>query len=261
MSTLRRARGKTNLGVRYVAQSAANGYTLLFADAPTITLFPLTDPTLRVDPLTELSPVGLVARMPIALIASSDQPPQTVAQLIERARRLPSSINYASAGEGSTSHLAGELFALTTGAQVVHVDYNGSLAALNAVVTGQVELGFVPLPAVLPFIRGGKIRIVALASSQRHPATGNIPTFAESGVDGFDAGGWFGVFAPARTPGNIVSLLNYALNRALAEDYLRRSFTAQGLTPAPGSADQLRAQAEADTARWRSLVKRIPVAR
>ena len=80
-------------------------------------------------------------------------------------------------------------------------------------------------------------------------------------MDGFDAGGWFGVFAPARTPGNIVSLLNYALNRALAEDYLRRSFTAQGLTPAPGSADQLRAQAEADTARWRSLAKRISGAR
>ncbi|HYK12583.1 MAG TPA: tripartite tricarboxylate transporter substrate-binding protein, partial [Burkholderiales bacterium] len=184
VNVLRRVRGKTNLGARYVAQSAPDGYTLLFADAPTITVFPVLNPKPPVDTAIELVPVGMFARMPIALIAATDHPPETVREIVERARRLPGSINYGSAGEGSTSHLTGELLAAMTGAPIVHVNYNGSLPAMNAVLTGQVELAFVPLPAVLPYLPGGKVRIVAMASSMRHPAVAGIATIAESGVAG-----------------------------------------------------------------------------
>jgi len=254
---LRRVRGKTNAGTRYVAQSAADGYTLLFADNPTITVFPALNPGPSFDALTDLVPVALFARMPIALITVANRPQESLRDVIARARRFPGSINYASAGDGSTSHLTGELFATMSGAQIVHVDYNGSLPAMNAVLTGQVELGFVPLPAVLPYLEGGKIRIIAMASGTRHPAVAGIPTIAEAGVAGFDASGWFGLFAPARTPGSIVSLLNYDINRALSEDVLQRFLFAQGLVPAPGSSEEFRAQVESDRERWTKVLKAV----
>ena len=261
MNVLRRVRGKTNMGARYVAQSAPDGYTLLFADAPTITVFPVLNPKPPVDTATELVPVGMFARMPIALIAATDHPPETVREIVERARRLPGSINYGSAGEGSTSHLTGELLAAMTGAPIVHVNYNGSLPAMNAVLTGQVELAFVPLPAVLPYLPGGKVRIVAMASSMRHPAVAGIATIAESGVAGFDASGWFGLFAPARTPSAVISLLNYDLNRALGEEFLQRALTMQGMLPAPGTSEDFRAQVDADRARWGAILKTVVIKR
>jgi tripartite-type tricarboxylate transporter receptor subunit TctC len=261
VNVLRRVRGKTNLGARYVAQSAPDGYTLLFADAPTITVFPVLNPKPPVDTAIELVPVGMFARMPIALIAATDHAPETVREIVDRARRLPGSINYGSAGEGSTSHLTGELLAAMTGAPIVHVNYNGSLPALNAVLTGQVELAFVPLPAVLPYLPGGKIRIVAMASSMRHPAVAGIATIAESGVAGFDASGWFGLFAPARTPSAIISLLNYDLNRALAEEFLQRALIMQGMLPAPGTSEEFRAQVGADRARWGAVLKTVAIKR
>ena len=261
VNVLRRVRGKTNLGARYVAQSAPDGYTLLFADAPTITVFPVLNPKPPVDVATELVPVGMFARMPIALIAATDHPPETVREIVDRARRLPGSINYGSAGEGSTSHLTGELLAAMTGAPIVHVNYNGSLPAMNAVLTGQIELAFVPLPAVLPYLPGGKVRIVAMASSMRHPAVAGIATIAESGVAGFDASGWFGLFAPARTPSAVISLLNYDLNRALGEEFLQRALTMQGMLPAPGTSEEFRAQVEADRARWGAILKIVAIKR
>jgi tripartite-type tricarboxylate transporter receptor subunit TctC len=148
-----------------------------------------------------------------------------------------------------------------TGAQIVHVNYNGSLPAINAVLTAQVELGFVPLSAVLPYLGGGKIRIIAMASATRHPAVADIATIAEAGVPGFDASGWFGLFAPARTPSAIVSLLNYDINRALSEDLLQRSLLAQGMVPAPGTSEEFRAQVQSDRERWTRVLKTIAVKR
>jgi tripartite-type tricarboxylate transporter receptor subunit TctC len=261
VNLLRRARGKTNTGTRYVAQSAADGYTLLFADNPTITVFPALNSNPPFDPLANLVPVAMFARMPIALITVADRPQESLRDVIERARRFPGSINYASAGDGSTSHLTGELFAAMSGAQIVHVNYNGSLPAMNAVLTRQVELGFVPLPAVLPYLEGGKIRIIAMASAARHPAVAGIPTIAEAAVAGFDASGWFGIFAPARTPGSIVSLLNYDINRALSEDLLQRFLIAQGLLPAPGSSEAFRAEVESDRERWTRVLKTTAIRR
>ena len=261
VNTLRRVRGKTNAGTRYVAQSAADGYTLLFADNPTITVFPVLNPSPSFDAMRDLAPVAMFARMPIALITVSDRPQETLRDVIERAQRLPGSINYASAGDGSTSHLTGELFRAMSGAQIVHVNYNGSLPAMNAVLTAQVELGFVPLPAVLPHLGGGRIRIIAMASSERHPAVRDVPTVAETGVADFDASGWFGIFVAAGTPASIVSLLNYDINRALSEDLLQRYLIGQGLLPAPGSSADFRAQVEQDRARWARVLRTVALKR
>jgi len=261
VNVLRQVRGKTNAGTRYVAQSTADGYTLLFADNPTVTVFPVLNPSPGFDALQDLTPVANFARMPIALITSAERPRENLRDIIERAQRLPGSINYASAGDGSTSHLTGELFAAMSGARMVHVNYNGSLPAMNAVLTEQVELGFVPLAAVLPYLGGGKIRIIAMASGKRHPVVADIATIAEAGVTGFDASGWFGVFAPARTASAIVSLLNYDINRALSEDLVQRTLIAQGLLPAPGSSEEFRKQVEQDRERWARVLKTVAFGR
>lgn len=255
----RRVQGKINIGTRYVATAAPDGYTLLFADNPTITVAPARNPGLRIDPVKALLPVAAFAHMPIAMVAASGHPVPGVREIIERAQRLPGSINYASAGDGSTSHLAGELFRAMSEVKIVHVSYNGSLAALGAIVTSQIEIGFVPLAAVLPFLDGGKVKLMAVGSAARHPVLPNVPTIDEAGIPGFAAGGWFGVFAPARTPGAIVSLLNYEINRALSEEALQRALMAQGLLPAPGTAEDFRALVEKDRARWAQLLKTAAV--
>lgn len=250
--------GKTIAGARYAAQAAPDGYTLLFAGSPTFTIFPSLYRRLPFDPMRDLLPVANMARMPIALITASDNPAKSVRDVIKRARFMPGQINYAVVGDGTTAHMAGESFRTASGIEIVHVSYNGSLPAINAVITRNIEFGFVPLTAVLPFIKGGRVRIVSIASARRHPAVPEVPTIAESGLDGFEAGGWFGVFAPARTSGATVSLLNYEINRALSEESLQRTLSGMGLLAAPGTPEEFRALIENDRGRWAHLLKAIP---
>jgi tripartite-type tricarboxylate transporter receptor subunit TctC len=251
--------GKTVDGARFVAQAAPDGYTLLFAGNPTITIFPAVYRRLPFDPQRDLLPVANLARMPIALITASDNSTKTVRDVIKRAQFMSGQINYAVVGDGSTAHLTGESFRVASGTELVPVNYNGSLAAINAVITRNVEFGFVPLTAVLPFLKGGKVRIIAIASARRHPALPQAPTIAESGLDGFEASGWFGVFVPARTAGVTVSLLNYEINKVLSEESLQRMFNAKGLFAAPGTPEEFRSLIEHDSRRWARLLKSLPV--
>jgi tripartite-type tricarboxylate transporter receptor subunit TctC len=255
----RRPSGKTIAGARYAAQAAPDGYTLLFAGNPTITIFPSLYQRLPFDPMRDLIPVASMVRMPIALIAASDNPAKTVRDVIERAQFMPGQINYAVVGDGTTAHLTGESFRAASGIEIVHVSYNGSLPAINAVITRNIEFGFVPLTAVLPYLKGGKVRIISIASAGRHPAVPEVPTIAESGLDGFEASGWFGVFAPARTSGATVSLLNYEINRALSEESLQRMLSGMGLLAAPGTPEEFRVLIENDRERWAHLLKTLPV--
>jgi tripartite-type tricarboxylate transporter receptor subunit TctC len=255
----RRASGKTITGARYVALADADGHTLLFAGSPTITIYPSLYPRLAFNPQHDLAPVAALARLPIVLIMASDNPAKTVRDVIGHARFMPGQVNYAAVGDGTTARLAGELFRAMSSAEIVHVNYNGSLSAINAVVTRQIEFGFVPLTAVLPHLEGGMVRIVAVASAQRHPAVPDVPTIAESGLPEFEASGWFGVFAPARTPAAIVSLLNYQINKALATEPLQRKLASQGLLAASGTPEEFRALIEKDRERWARLLKTITV--
>lgn len=255
----RRPSGKTIDGARYAAQAAPDGYTLLFAGSPTITIFPSLYRRLPFDPARDLIPVANMARMPIALITARDNPAKSVRDVIGRARFMPGQVNYAVVGDGTTSHLAGESFRAASGIEIVHVSYNGSVPAISAVITRNIEFGFVPLTAVLPYLRVGRVRIISIASAGRHPAVPEAPTIAESGLDGFEADGWFGVFVPARTSGAAVSLLNYEINRVLSEESLQRMLSGMGLFAAPGTSEEFRALIEKDRARWAPLLKTIPV--
>lgn len=251
----RHPRGKTIPGTLYAARAKPDGHTLLFAGSQTITIYPTLHPQAAFDPLRQLAPVALVARMPIALITAADNPARSVADIREHARRLAGQVNYAAVGDGSTAHLTGELFRHATGTEIVHVNYNGSVPAINAVVTRHVEFGFVPLAAVLPYIEGRRLRVIAIASAARHAAMPETPTIAESGLPGFEASGWFGVLAPARTSAAIVSLLNYEINKALHEDAAQRSFTAMGLNSMSATPEEFAALIERDSKRWSQLLK------
>ena len=255
----RQARGNTIDGARHAAQSTPDGHTLLFAGNPTLTILPSLIQRLPFNPGRDLTPVASMVRMPLALITARDNPSKTVRDLIAHARRLPGQINYAAVGDGTTAHLAGESFRIASGTEIVPVNYNGSVAAINAVVTRQVEFAFVPLTAVLPYLNGGNVRIIGIASAARHPAVPQVPTIGESGIDRFEADGWFGVFAPARTPGAIVSQLNYEINRIISEEALQRALSGKGLLAAPGTPGEFRALIEKDRERWASLLKTITV--
>ncbi len=253
----RHPQGRTIVGARFASRAKPDGYTLLFAGNPTITIYPALYAKLPFDPLRDLVPVAAFAEMPIALITASDNPAKTVRHFIDRARMLPGQVNYAGVGDATTAHLTGELFRATTGTEIVHVTYNGSVPAINAVATRHVEFGFVPLPSVLSYLEGGKVRIIAVAARARHPAVPAVPTIAESGLPGFEANGWFGVFAPARTSAAIVSLLNYEINRALSEEALQRTLLVLGFTPAPGSPEEFRALIQRDSERWARILRSV----
>lgn len=254
----RRPTGKTLNGVRDAALAEGDGYTLLFTGNPALTNYPALGHKLPYDARQGLAPVAAVAWMPIALVAATAHVANDTQDLIERARRRPGAVNYASPGDGSTAHLAGELFRRRAGIDVVHVSYNGSNFAMNAVITGQIEFGFVPLTAVLPYLEGGKLRVLGIASPQRHPAVPQTPTLAEAGLPEFEAEAWFGVFAPAGVNPAIVSLLNYEINRGLQDEAVQRELLAQGLVPARGSVEEFRARIERERARWADLARTLP---
>jgi tripartite-type tricarboxylate transporter receptor subunit TctC len=238
-----------------VIQARPDGHTLLFVGNPTITIFPSLYRELPFNPQKDLAPVALYARMPMVLIGASDNQVKNVRQLIERVRLMPGRINYAALGEGSTSHLMGAWFSAAGNAELVRVNYNGGLPAINAVTTHNVELGFVALATALPLLKGAMIRVFAITSAARHPAIPEIPTLAESGLAGFDACAWFGVFAPAATPSGIVAHLNQAINKTLAGDFVQRKFIMLGLTAAPGSVESFRTLIQSDSERWAGLLK------
>ncbi len=243
----RKASGMTVEGVQSVARAPADGHTLLFAGSPTLTIYPLLFRQLALDPQRDLVPVAPLAELPIALVTDGDNPARSVRAVIERVRFVPGQVNFAGLGEGTTSHLAHNAFRALTGTQIVRVGYNGSTPALNAVATRNVEFGFVPLTAALPFIGGGKVRLIAVGSARRHPAVPDTPTLAESGVEGYAVSGWFGVFARAGTAPAIVSLLNYSIHRVTAEQSWQHMLVERGLFALRATPEEFRTRIAGDT--------------
>jgi tripartite-type tricarboxylate transporter receptor subunit TctC len=256
----RRPTGKTLNGVSDAAVAGADGYTLLFVGNPALTNYPALGHKLPYDARKGLAPVAPLAWMPMALVAATEYVAKDTQELVDRARRRPGLVNYASPGDGSTAHLTGELFRRRAGIDVVHVAYNGSNPAMTAVITGQVEFGFVPLPAVLPYLENGKLRILGIASPRRHPVLPQTPTLAEAGLPDFEAEGWFGVFAPAGVGPAIVSLLNYEINRGLQDEAVQQELLAQGLLPARASVEDFRSRIERERERWTALARTLPQA-
>jgi tripartite-type tricarboxylate transporter receptor subunit TctC len=238
-----------------VAKAAPDGYTLLLGTQSTMLVAPSLYPNLPFKPLRDFVPISLVASVPLVLVAHPSIPVKNVKELIELARSKNGGLMYASSGQGGPQHVASELLAQMAGVKLVHVPYKGEALALNDVLGNQVPIMFGNLPTLLPHIRSGKVRAIAVSSLERSDVAPDIPTIAESGLPGFEALTWFGVFAPANTPGPVVTRLQDDIKKTLADSATKTKLQAQGLTVMGNTPDQFRAYMKTETVKWAKLVE------
>jgi tripartite-type tricarboxylate transporter receptor subunit TctC len=243
------------IGTSRAAHAAPDGYTLLVGTPSTHGSNVAVYPRLDYDPVRDFAPVMLIGTSPFMLLASPSFEAKSVQDLLGAAKAKPGQINYASYGNGSINHLAGELFASLAGIDVTHVPYRGSAPAMTDLIAGRVQYTF-DGPAALGQVKGGKVNLLAVTSRQRWSAFPDVPTVAESGVPGFDVVTWFGLFAPAATPKPIVDLLNVKANAAIRTQAARDGFAQLSLDPAGGAPDALARQVRGEIDKWVDVARK-----
>ena len=243
----------TTLGTDQVAKAPADGYTLLmatFSHAVNATFYR----KLPYDTVKDFSAVTLVASAANVLGVPPSSSAKSVEELVAQAKAQPDKLNFASAGNGSSSHLAGELFKNLTGAKIVHIPYKGAAPALNDLLGGRVEMAFDPLPSSLAHIRAGKVRALAVTTSTRAAVLPNVPTLAESGVKGYELNGWSGLLVRSGTPPEIVQALNTQIVKILKAPDIRDRFESLGFETVGDTPAQFQAFIESEIAKWRKVV-------
>jgi len=244
-----------SLGTDRVAKAAPDGYTLLMGHIGTLAVNPSIYPKLPYDPVKSFTPVAWVASVPNVLVVHPSVPATSVKELVALAQSRPGQLNYGSGGNGSAAHLATEYFKLQTQTFIVHVPYRGTAPAVTDLVGGQIQLLFTGGPALIPFVKSGQLRALAVSSSKRLDALPDVPTVAESGYKGFEADQWYGVVAPAGTPREIVQKLNAQINQALASNELRTRLQSEGAIAMPTTPEAFGALIVREIARWKPVVK------
>jgi tripartite-type tricarboxylate transporter receptor subunit TctC len=244
-----------NIGAQQVARSAPDGYTLVMGTVGTHAINPSLYKKMPYDHLKDFAPISRVANVPNILVANPSQPYKTVPELIAYAKANPDKVSFASSGNGTSIHLAGELFKTMTGVQMQHVPYKGSAPALADLMGGQTQVMFDNLPSAIAFVRSGKLRPIAVTTAKRSPELPELPTIAESGVPGFDASSWFGLLAPAGTPPAVVKRIDDALIKAMATTDLKKKIEAQGGEPVAETPAQFAAFIQSETAKWAKVVQ------
>lgn len=243
-----------NIGSELVAKSAPDGYTLLMGTVGTHAINPSLYAKMPYDHVKDFVPVILVAGVPNVLVVNPDLPVKSVPELIAYAKANPGKLNFASSGSGTSIHLSGELFKTMTGAKMTHVPYKGSAPALTDLIGGQVQLMFDNLPSSLAFIKAGKLRALAVTSTNRAPALPDVPTVADS-LPGFEASSWFGILAPAGTPPDIVAKINGEVMKWLATPDAKEKMAAQGANIAGGTPEDFAKHIQVESAKWAKVVK------
>jgi tripartite-type tricarboxylate transporter receptor subunit TctC len=242
------------LGAELVARAAPDGYTLLAistSQAVNVSLYK----KLSYDMLRDFAPVTLVGSTPNVLVVNAAVPAQEVKELIALAKAKPRALNFGSAGVGSGSYIAGELFKLMAHVELVHVPYKGSAPALAGLLGGEVQVAFFSVPSTLPHVRSGKLRILGVGSARRSPLLPDVPTISETAVPGYDAVVWYGVTAPARTPHAIVDKLNREIVALLQGAEMRERLAGQGTEPLTSTSDDFAAYIKSEIAKYARLVK------
>ena len=252
--------GATTRGAQHVARSAADGHTLLLASNETMVLTPHYTPEVGYDPTRDFQLVAPLVNMPFVLMISTGLPYKTLDRLIPYIKVRPGEINYSSSGDGSTGHLAGELLRRAAGLDMVHVSYNGGLAALNGLATGQTAVMFTALPLALPYLNNEHLRALAVASPQRTAVLPDLPTLDESGIRGADVAAWFGVFAPNGVSSNVIRWLNDHIGESVNETSTRDALLTLGLEPLRGTLSDFATRIYVESERWGPVLKaaRIP---
>ena len=246
-------------GTSFVAKADPDGYTLLLGAGGTMTINPGLFPTLPYDPLRDFVPVGMVARSPLVLVVPPTLPVHSVAELIAYAKAKPDGITFASPGAGTPLHLAGELFTRQAGIKALHVAYKGSAPALADLAAGRVDMMFDVLGSSIELVRGGRLRALAVSSLQRSKQLPQVGTVAEQGLPGFDVTSWFGLFAPAGTPREVLALLNGELAKVAATPEAREKLAPLGMEPVSSSSEQLRTLVQQEQAKWRDVIRQANV--
>ena len=248
-----RAGASGAIGSEAVARSPADGYTLLLGATTTHGINPALNPKLSYDAVKDFTAVSLIATIPHILVVHPSVPVGTLQEFIRHAKARPG-MAFGSAGTGSPHHLAGEMLKFMAGIDAVHVPYKGSGPAMADIMSGQLQFMSVELTAADPYIKAGKMRPIAIATAARAPGV-DLPTFAESGLPGFEVTAWYAVFGPAGMPADIVARLNAEIVKALAMPDLRDRLQNLGTTPVGSSAAELAAHVQAEIARWTRVVK------
>ena len=243
-----------NVAAELVAKSAPDGYTLLFTNIG-IVISAIGNRKPLYTAQTDLKPVVHVASGPHVLVVAVALPVGSVQELIALARSRPGQLSYASVGVGSPSHLAAELFQNVTRVYLLHVPYKGSTQVLVDVATGDIAMSFSGIVPALPLLQRHKVKALGVTGAGRSDALPNVPTFRESGLPAFEPAFWYGLFAPARTPPEIIAKLNGEIDRALKSPDLRRHFSTLGLDAAGGSASDFDLFFQSEIARWSRVVK------
>lgn len=210
-----RAGASGTIAADLTAKSAADGYTVLMGQSTSIVIAPQLYQKLGYDTLRDLIPVTLVAEIPNVLVVHPSVPASSVKDLIAMAKAKPDLLNFASSGNGAPSHLAGEMFKASTGVNLTHVPYKGAGPAVNGLIAGEIQVMFAPIVSVLPHVRAGRLRALAVTSGARSAAAPELPTLAESGLNGYEISSWFGLFVPANTPAPVVDRLHRETAKAL----------------------------------------------
>ncbi|MGH8619955.1 MAG: Bug family tripartite tricarboxylate transporter substrate binding protein [Burkholderiales bacterium] len=243
-----------NLGVTAVTKAPPDGYTLLVT-SPTIALSPSLYKSLPYDPVKDLAPVARLATIENVLLVHPSVPAKTLRQLVALARAQPGKLNYGSGGPGTTNHLANELLKSLEKINMVHIPYKGATLATLALIGGEVDEVIVSVASVLPLIQAGKVRALAVLSEKRVATLPDVPTSKEAGVDGFTISIWYGMFAPAATPRDIINRLNREVVKALETPEVRDRMLSAGIDPWPGSPEQLAELLKSETVRYAAIVK------
>jgi tripartite-type tricarboxylate transporter receptor subunit TctC len=244
----------TNIAVKSVIDAPADGYTLLMAANALAANMALYQPP-PFDAERDLVPVALIGRVPVVIAANPSAPYSSVAQLIQAAKAKPGSIAFATPGNGSTPHMAGELFARAAGISLLHVPYRGGAQAITDVIGGQVPLLAMNALEVKPHVASGKIKVLAVLSPTRSAIFPEVPTIAESGFPGFEASVWYALMAPAATPKPVVARLHAELQKALATPEVQGRMTAVGGEVIPGSMEMVAALIHSERQRYERLVR------
>jgi len=254
--------GGTTLAAVLVARAKPDGHTLMQATSSTMAINVTLQKKLAYDPVKDFEPVALLTASPFVLTVSADSPVKSVADLIALAKAQPGELNYGSAGPGTMHHLSTELMLSLTGTRMQHVPYKATPQVLTDLLAGRVQVLFGDGPSVVPQIREGKLRALAVSTAKRSPATPDVPTMQEAGIAGFESAAWQMIVAPAGTSSDIVSLLNKAVRAIFSEPEVTQELANRGMGPqVTGSPEQLRDYVKAEIVRWSPIVERAGVAR
>jgi tripartite-type tricarboxylate transporter receptor subunit TctC len=244
-----------SLGAAEAARAEPDGNTLLMGHIGTLAFNPALYPKLPYDPLTSFVPVAWVARVPNVLVVPFNSPAKNLPAFIQLARKNPGRLSYSSGGNGSAAHITFEYLKLKAGIFMLHIPYRGTAPSVTDLIAGQVDATFTGAPALLPHVRSGRLRALAVSSAQRIAPLPEVPTVAESGFPGWEADQWYGVVAPAGTPVARVAQLNAEVNKALALADVNQQLAAEGAVPMPGTAKAFGELIAREMPRWADVVK------